>query len=687
MFQVCVDIGGTFTDTIVIDKEGKISEFKCPTTVHDFSQGVIDTLEQAAAAYNRPFADFMSAIELIVHGTTVATNALVTRNVARTAMLTTKGFRDIVEMRRALKIETKSMYEAYIPPYEPIVPRYLRYTVDEETRYTGEITRPVSDTELEKVIAELKKEKIEALAVCFINSYANAENEKYAASVCERELKDVFVACSSDILPKMGEYERESTCVISACVGPVVSKYMTTLEGRLNNSGFKGQLLIMQANQYTQSVSAVIKKPVYLFGSGPAAAPPGSAYVGRYLNEPHMITADMGGTTLDSALISDYEVVLKAGRWFNDDKIGIKVVDVSSIGAGGGSIAWFDSLGLLRVGPQSAGADPGPACYDKGGTEPTVTDAAVVLGYLPTDFFCGGKVPLKEELAIASVKKIADGMGVTIEQAAQAIFSTVNTNMSNGISHITTRKGYDVRNFSLMACGGGGAMCGVFWADLLGCKKVIVPNYAASFCAWSMFTLDIGRDYLRSYVCNLDKAQPDQMNSLFEEMLQEAQNELKAFSSSREDLLITQTADLRYVGQYHEVEIELPARKLKAKDLEELAKKFHDKHRELYTFSLSWVPIDIRNLRLIARVKGKKIELKQIPAGSEDASGAIKRTRQCLFNGKKVETPVYNSEKLKAGNIIKGPAIIEVPTTTAVIPPAYQCEVDIYNNYCITRMA
>ena len=292
----------------------KFQNIKSRPPLDDFSEGVMNTLREAAVAYKQPFEQFMGKIELIVHGTTVATNALVTRNVARTAMITTKGFRDIIEMRRALKIETKSMYEAFIPPYEPIVPRYLRFTVDEETRYTGEITRPVNEDELKSVIEKIRKEGVEAVAICFINSYANPENERRAAQICEQELKDVFVTYSSDILPKMGEYERESTCVISACVGPVVSRYMTNFEKRLREAGFKGQLLIMQANQFTQSVSAIMRKPVYLLGSGPAAAPPGGAYLGKFINEPNMITADMGGTTLDAALIKNGEVVLTAGQ-------------------------------------------------------------------------------------------------------------------------------------------------------------------------------------------------------------------------------------------------------------------------------------------------------------------------------------------------------------------------------------
>lgn len=687
MLKACIDIGGTFTDCVILDEKGNLAEFKTPSTPTDFSQGVINALGEAASSHSQNLEEFISEIELIVHGTTVATNALVTRNVARTAMITTEGFRDIIEMRRALKIETKSMYEAFIPPYEPIIPRYLRFTVEEETLYTGEIARPLDEDKLKTIVEKIKKEKVEAVAICFINSYVNQANEIRAAEICRQELKNVFITTSSDILPKMGEYERESTCVVSACVGPIVSRYMNSLEERLRGAGFKGQLLIMQANQFTQSVPSVIKKPVYLLGSGPAAAPPGSAYLGKFINEPNIVTADMGGTTLDAALIKNGEVLLAAGRWFNDDKVGVKVADVSSIGAGGGSIAWFDSLDLLHVGPQSAAAEPGPACYNKGGTEPTVTDAAVVLGYLPTDFFCGGRVPLDMELAREAIKKIADHMHISIEEAAQAIFTTVNHNMSDEISRISTKMGYDIRDFSLLACGGGGPMCGALWAELLKCKNVIVPNHTSSFCAWSMFTLDIGRDYLRSYIRQLDEASPDEINSLYHEILQEALTELKGLNVSREDLTLAKSADLRYQGQYHEVEMELPTTDIASKDLEQLASKFQKKHEELYTFALPWVPIEIRNLRLIAKVKGRKLSLAKIPKGGKASSKALKRKRTCYFDSKFVETPVYDSEKLEAGNMISGPAIIEVPTTTVVIPHDYQCRVDDYNNYIIMRRA
>jgi N-methylhydantoinase A len=645
----------------------------------------MNSLRDGANEHQESFEQFISKIDLIIHGTTVATNALVQRKVARTALITTKGFRDIIEMRRTLKIDTKSMYQSFIPPYDPLVPRYLRFGLDEYTDANGQILKTIDKAELNGIIEKLKKEKVEAVAICFINSYTNPENEKLAAQICQEQLPDVFVQYSCEIMPEMGEYVREGTCVVSASLGPVVKRYLTNLDTKLRVVGFKGKLLIMQVNQLAQSVPQLIKKPVYLLGSGPAAAPPGAAYLGKYINEPNMITADMGGTTLDAALINKGEVILATGRWFDDEKIGIKVADVSSIGAGGGSIAWFDALGLLRVGPISASSDPGPVCYDKGGTEPTVTDAAVVLGYVPTDYFCGGKVPLNMDLARQAVKKAADRLNTTVEAAAQAIFTTINATMADEIARVTTKMGYDVREFSLVACGGGGGMCGAFWGDIVNAKNVIVPNYASSFCAWSMFTLDIGRDYMRSFVRNLKEADKNEINGLFQEMIGESMQELNMFDVKRENLIVTRTADLRYQGQYHEVEMELPLNDINTGDIDKIAEAFHKKHEELFTFSLSWVPIQIRNLRLVARIKGQKLDLIRIPQGSADPSKALKRSRKCYFEGKYVDTPVYDSEKLLAGNIINGPAIIEVPTTTTVIPRNYECKVDQYNNYILTR--
>jgi len=684
MYKVCIDTGGTFTDCVVLDDQGRKREFKAPSTPKDFSVGVLDSLHEAAVGFAMSDQEFLGKAELIIHGTTAATNALVTKNVAKTALICTKGFRDVIEIRRSLKIETRSMYEAFIPPYEPIVPRYLRFGVDERTRKSGEIVKGIDEAEVLSIVEKLKKEKIEAVAVCLINSYANAENEKAVARILEKHLDGVFVTASNEVFPKIGEYERTSTCIINACLGPVVRTYLQRLETKLKDSGFKGQLLIMQANQYAQSVSAVIRKPAYLMGSGPASAPAGAAYLGKYLGENNIITADMGGTTFDSGLLYQGVVSLKSGMWLGDDRLGIKVVEVSSIGAGGGSIAWYDSLGLFRVGPQSAGADPGPVCYGRGGTKPTVTDAAVILGYVPDDYFWGGKLKLDKEGARRSLQPLADKLHMGIEETAEAIFATVSSGMADGVTEITTRRGYDIRDFSLLACGGGGALCGAFIADHLHTKNVIIPEFAASFCAWSMFCLDVGRDYIRTYISKIDKADTATINRLYGEMIDEALAEFKALNVTREQMKIVKSTDTRYLGQFHEIEMKLPEGEITQAHLEGLKKEFHQKHKELFTFSLPDVTIEMRSLRMIASVKSKPIDLPELGKRSNGAGG-LKRKRQCFFNGKFMETPIYDASRVSAGETLKGHAIVETPTTTIVIPPKFICTVDKYGTYILKK--
>ena len=690
MYRVCVDIGGTFTDCVVSDEQGNLRQFKAPSTPKDghFEQGVMDSLREAAEGYGMTPDKFISQVELLVHGCTVATNAVVTRNLAKTAMITTKGFRDVIEMRRANKIETKSMYESCIAPYEPIVPRNLRFVLEEETRYDGTVTKPINLGELKIVIEKLKKEKVEAVAICLVNSYANAENERTTYERCLEFLgEDVFITYSADILPTMGEYERFSTAVVSACVGPVVSRYTTALEKGMKEHGFKGQLFIIQANQLAQSVAALKRKPVYLIGSGPSAAPAGGVFLGHVIGEPNFLGGDMGGTTFDASLVYKGEVSLTSGYWLGEERGGIKAVDVTSIGAGGGSIGWINSLGLLSVGPQSAGADPGPSCYNKGGMDPCVADAAVVLGYFDPDNFWGGKMKLDVGLAKAALKKIADPLKMSIEAAAQAMFTTVNANMADGITEISTKKGYDVRDFSLLAIGGSTAFCSMFIADLLNIKKVVIPRFAPTFSAWSMFSLDIGRDYVRSYICPTTKATPSEINHLFEDMIGEALKEFEAINVSRKDLTLIKTADVRYAGQYHEVEVNFHEGDITAQDIEKLTEEFHKTHAELYTFSMPWVPVEIRNLRLIAKSKGQKIQVEKIEKSeTTDASKALKKKRQCCFNGKYKETIIYDAEKLKAGHVISGNAIIEHPLTTTVVPEGWQCTVDEYGNFIVRRI-
>jgi N-methylhydantoinase A len=483
----------------------------------------------------------------------------------------------------------------------------------------------------------------------------------------------------------MGEYERESTCVICACLGPIVNNYMRSLESSLKEAGFQGQLHIIQANQYAQSVEAVSRKPAYLMGSGPAAAPAGAAFFGTLIGRQNFITADMGGTTLDSALVIDGQVLLTPGMWIKDDRLGFKVVDVSSIGAGGGSIGRINALGLLQVGPQSAGADPGPVCYDKGGQEPTVTDAAAILGYLNPENFWGGKMKLDVARARESLLTISEKLKMSIEASAEAMLATVCSNMADGISEISTRRGFDVREFALLAIGGGGGLCGVAIADILGVEDIIVPKFSSSFSAWSMFALDMGRDYLRSYFSHTTDCDIVAVNQLFSDMMQEAFSDFQALNVSDQDVIFEKSIDARYAGQYHELEMPLPPGEITAVHIRNLGAEFHGKHKELFTFSMDWVPVEIRNLRLIARVKAQKRALPRLAQDTVDPATALKGRRECFFRGDFKMTAIYDGAHLKSGNLLEGPSIIEEPTTTVVIPEGFQCRVDNYGNYMVRK--
>lgn len=686
MFEVCIDTGGTFTDCVVSDNEGNLVEFKSPTTPEDLSTGMISCLEEAATFFGLTTEQFLHETRTILLGTTVAINAFLTRTGAKTALITTKGFRDIIEMRLGLKNITSSMYNMFIPPYEPLVSRPLRFTVEERTRYTGDIKTPLNEAELREVIQKLKKEKIGALAICFLHAYANPENERKAAEICRQELYGVFVCASHEVMPLVGEFARESTSILNAYIGPIVTKYFTALEDKLKKLKFEGQLLIMQADALVQSVSEAKKKPVYLMNSGPASGPSGAVRIGKLTNTPSLVTIDMGGTSLDIGFVKDGEINLSRRKWVDEEMLAINMVDISTLGAGGGSLVWFDSLGLLRVGPRSAGADPGPACYGKGGTEAAVTDADLILGYIPADYFLGGSIKLDTNLARAAVGKVAERLNMSVEQAAHAIFSVVNHNMADGITEVTTKNGHDVRDFSLFSFGGAGAVHAAFLAEALSIPEVIIPRFAASFCAWSMFSLDIGRDYLRSYIAPIDTVKLDTVNQLYESMIEQALAEFKAFGVERDDLVITKSMEMKYQAQFHDVEVTgIPEGSLSPEDMEQAVEAFHQRHEELYTFSLRFYNVELRSLRITAKVIRPDITVKEIAVGTSDSSGAWKRERQCFFDGGFVTTPVYEGEKLKAGNVINGPAIVEETTTTVVIPKLWNCRVEKYGNYSIRR--
>ena len=682
--RVCVDVGGTFTDCLVMDETGLLQKFKASTTPADPTQGFMEAMAKAARFYKLEKNEFLSQIEVLVHGTTLATNTLLTGRGAKTGMLTTKNFRDILEIRRAIKPVNVSLYNMFIPPNRPLIPRVRRLGVEERTLYSGEVATPLNERETAEAVQKLKAQGVESIAVCFLHSYINPANERRAAAICQEVAPDIFVVTSQETLPVWREFERFNTTAVGAYVGPRVARYLTSLEQLLKESGFAGTFLMMLANGLVQNISECIRRPVFLLHSGPAAAPSGAIYLGRHLGEDHLLSVDMGGTSFDVCMVNNGEIPTTTEHWDCDQRVAIKMVDIASIGAGGGSIAKMDSLGLLRVGPDSAGADPGPACYGRG-SDATVTDANLVLGYVPADYFLGGEMTIDADASRRAMRPLAERLEMSEVDVAEAMFRTVNANMADKITEVSTKRGHDVRDCVMIAGGGGGPIHAGFIADSLGIRKVVVPPVAALYSAFGMFAMDIGQDYARSFPGRADTIDLNGLNKVYHEMEADAATSFKEHGVSAKKVKMKRTIDMRYVGQFHEVEVDISGGVLTRKNVEQAVAALARKHEELFTFAMPGKAVEILTLRLKATTPNAPFSLPSVGKGGKDPKAALKRRRRCRFKGRDVDTPVYDGEKVLAGNVIHGPAIIEETTTTVVIPEAFVCTVDQYKNYILTR--
>jgi N-methylhydantoinase A len=473
---------------------------------------------------------------------------------------------------------------------------------------------------------------------------------------------------------------------VSAYIGPIVSDYLLSLEKRLADVGFKGSLLMVRADGLVQSATHSRRQAVSLINSGPAAAPSAALFFSRSTGDQNLISIDMGGTSLDVCLIRRGEIPTTTESWAGDERIAIKMVDIHSIGAGGGSLAWIDSLGLLRVGPQSAGADPGPACYGRGGERPAVTDADVVLGYVPADYFLGGEIPLDPERSRKAIQTVAGPLGLTEIETAQAIFQSVNSLMADQIIELSTKRGLDLRDFAFVVGGGAGAVHGAHVAELLGIPRVIIPRYAPLYSAFGMFAMDVGREYSRTHIARTDQLDFDQVEALYHDLTQAAIADFKESHMDPGGMILTRTVHMRYAGQFHEIELPLPSTFRSAADVDEVVKAFHARHKELYTFDLPFRGTEFLTFRLKATTpRGVGLQVLPLAQGTADPQAAFKRMRRCWFGKEWVETPCYDGERVLAGQIFRGPAIIEAKATTVVIPKNFTCKMDVSGSYLLSR--
>jgi N-methylhydantoinase A len=656
-----VDVGGTFTDLVAIDASGHTTFAKSPSTPHDQSVGVMAGLEELARRLGLSRAEMLAQTQRLVHGTTVATNALLERKGAKVALLTTEGHRDVLEMREGLK---PNRYDLRSPPPEPLVPRELRFGVRERLRPSGEVTTPLDENSLSEAIAAIRDAGVTSVAICFLHSYRNPAHEIAAAERIARELPDVSVSRSSDVLPQIKEYERVSTTVVNAYVGPIVRRYLTRLESCLREAGLAGSLFIILSHGGMAPVEEAARLAAATVLSGPAGGMAGCRRCGEMLGLPDLVAFDMGGTSTDISLITDGAMLLSADGSLAGQRIALRSLDIASIAAGGGSIAAVDAGGIFRVGPESAGAVPGPACYGQGGEAPAVTDANVILGYLDARAFMGGRRPLDTAAAEAAVDRVAASLHIDRTQAATGIFRLVNMKMADGIRLMTLRRGVDPRRFALLSFGGAAGLHAAEVARELDIGRVLVPTTASVLSAWGMLTSDLRYEVSRTHFETGARTTAAEVREIFSDLERRTVERLKDWFDG--PIAIERSAEMRYGEQIFEIDVPLSDIDLNSERLiAEIEDRFHQRHEELYTYASRGQEVVFVNARVAAvgKVSAGKVREKQ--AGSAGPS-APRATRQAYLGGWR-EVRVYALDDLQPGETLQGPAIIEAETTTVVI--------------------
>ena len=695
-YKIGIDVGGTFTDFLLTSKDGSSEIYKVLSTPDDPSIGLMEGLAEMAKARNISLKEFIKNVETIVHGTTVTTNAVLTRRGAKTGLLTTKGLRDALEMRRGIREE---QYNNRYTNVEPLVPRHLRFPVEERLDYKGDIVIPLEQTDVLDAAKLFKKEGIEAIAICFMNSFANDTHESMAEKIIKEEFgidlveasdefdnSSTYITVSSSFFPSIRFYDRISTTVLNSYVGPILKSYIKSLIKKLKDVGFKGVLLIMQSNGGVVSPQIAMDKAAVTLLSGPAAGPVAGIEYTSVQGYNDCLTIDMGGTSFDAALIKDKTPLVTTEGEINRLRIALPMLGIVTIGAGGGSIGWVDEGGLLRMGPQSAGSKPGPACYDLGGELPTCTDADLVLGYLDKDFFAGGKIPLNYERAERTIKeKIADPLGMNVVEAAAGMYRVINVNMASGVREVSVKRGHDPREFPLVVAGGAGPVHACMIALELEIPVMVIPKESSIFCAAGMLMSDLKHNFVRTYSTSLNKLDKRKFRSLFNEMRKEATELLRSENIPEGSIQHIYSLDMRYIKQYHEVNVEMTKDELERGNIESVVSKFHPEHNRLYGYSLEEVgtPIELINLRLTSTGKTTKPKLKNEEYDELDPSKALKKKRKVYLplKGAFEEVPVYDGHKLRYGNRVEGPAVIEQVNTTTFVTPEYNILCDKYGSY------
>ena len=678
--RVATDVGGTFTDLVYFETDtatGRqtVRTAKSDTTPPNFEQGVLNVLAKADVD--------PADIAFFAHGTTVVINALTERKGARTALITTEGFRDVLEIARGNRPDFFNLQ--YVKP-EPFVPRYLCREVPGRIAYTGEERSPLDLSGLPAILEDFRAEGVEAIAICLLHSYADPRHEEAVAAEIRRLWPEVSVVASHQITREWREYERASTAVLSAYVQPVASRYLGRLEDGLASKDFGGQLYVMQSNCGVDSLSATREIPITMVESGPASGFWGAAELGRIIGEPNVLALDIGGTTAKCSLIENGHVKIMTDYWIERDRtssgypIMVPVVDLVEIGNGGGSIAWVDDFGKLHVGPQSAGAKPGPAAYARGGTQATTTDANLALGRIDKDYFCGGTITADMKAVDGALGALAEKLGIAPIEAARGIVRIANNNMINALKLVSLNRGHDPRDFTLVAFGGGGAMHAVALATELGMKKVVIPRGASVFSAWGMMMSDLRRDYFVTRLIEGGEGRTAALAALVGETRDRALRQFEAEGVAADKVKLVPFIKCRYQNQEHAVEVELPASFVDDAAIQSMIEHFHAAYEREYTYRLD-APVEIVGLHLVASAEVGKLEMIALPTTGATIEQAVKGRRDVDYALEGVHPAViYDLEKLEPGMSFAGPAILEDPGTTVVIHPGNRVSIDAYGN-------
>jgi len=656
MIKLCVDTGGTFTDFVVF-QDNKIEIYKLLSTPGNPAKAVLDGVNQLNINSRE--------LEHFIYGTTIATNALLERKGAVTCLITTKGFEDIVEIGRQDRPE---IYTFYVKKPPPLIPDDLRFGIEERTDIHGRIEAEPEIEEILKLKKIIQNQGIESIAVCFLHAYKNSFNEEKVAEL----LKDmhIHISCSSKVLPEYREYERLSTTVVNSYVSPVMSKHISELEGHFSGTNF----YIMKSNGGIVLSKTIRDEAVHTLLSGPAAGVIGAIEMGKITGNENIITFDMGGTSTDVSLCPG-EILTTSESEFDGIPIRIPIIDIYSIGAGGGSIARVDPGGALNVGPESAGADPGPVCYGKG-KEITVTDANLFTGKLDREFFLGGRMKIFPGRTEAAMKNMASDLNLPPEKLSAGILQIVNANMEKALSVVSVKKGYDPSKFALFTFGGAGGLHAVELAEKLNIPEVIIPKNQGIFSAFGMLFADIIKDYSLTVLKNTEEMSFTGIKKLFAPLIEKSIGEMKKENIDEKNIIFSLFADLRYSGQSFEITVPFN---------EKYIESFHQKHSELYGYSFKNKPVELVTIRLKALYRTKKISLKGSKKWVKNPEKALIKRKQVVFKDRAIDCNVFKRELMNTGNIVEGQALIYEYSSTTFIPPEYILHIDGFENIRITK--